>query len=126
MYIFKKNPYFRYLTKEQKMHAAFMNYARLQYPNELITHYPNEGKRTKFEQYLIKVLGIKSGMPDVMVYKNNNKYCGLAIELKVGSNEPTKNQMECLDRLEMNGWCTRVGYTLDSCIEELDKYMKIT
>ncbi len=80
------NPYEKYLGPEDKIHIACFKYAASQYPHLLIHHSPNEGKRSKFEQYKISQMGVKKGFPDFICLNSFNlpdqTYKGLAIEFK--------------------------------------------
>lgn len=98
------NPYDKYLGAEDKLQREVLKWLNLQYPEAFVVHIPNEGRRTMFERYKFKQLGGVSGMPDLMIFNPNKKYNGLAIELKAGSNKPTKNQLECLKRLQSMDW----------------------
>lgn len=85
----KVNPFSRRLRPEDRLHASVCTYILFKYPGAVIHHSPNEGKRTKFEQYMIKVLHVSSGWPDlIVIYKHKM----IAIELKEGKNKPTANQ----------------------------------
>lgn len=87
-------------------------------------HPPNEIKAKP--QYLKKraLMGVKSGVPDCMVLTPNNKYTGLAIELKVKYNKPTDNQLKWLENLNKLGYYTIVSYSLDEVIDVIDGYVK--
>ena len=81
------NPYQKYLTKEHKLQHAVITYLKFNYPGKLFTHVPNEGKRSRWEQFLIKYLGVSPGVPDLMIFDPNDKYNGLAIEFKIKYNK---------------------------------------
>ena len=119
----KLNPFDKYLTKEDKLQNSIMNYIKLKYPSILAAHIPNEGKRTPFERYKLKYLGVVAGMPDIMIFHKNSKYCGLAIELKVGYNKPTENQLSCLKRLKRANWRAEWSNDLDAVMILIDNYM---
>ncbi len=76
------NPYSKYLGKEDILQNRVMRHLEDNYPNALYTHVANEGKRSPFEQYKMKYLGTKPGVPDVMIFTPNKNYNGLGIELK--------------------------------------------
>lgn len=120
----KPNPFEKYLSKEDKLQESVMKYIALQYPHAFAVHIPNEGRRTRFEQYKIKTLGVVSGMPDVMIFNPNAIFSGLAIELKVGYNKPTENQKKFLRRLENGGWDCHWVNTFDKAKEIIDKYFE--
>ena len=56
----------------------------------LMYHVPNEGKRTNGN--VLKAMGLKSGVPDVVLPVPNGGSHGLYLEMKFGNNKPTKEQ----------------------------------
>lgn len=120
----KYNPYTRYLGKEDILQNSVMEYIKLQYPNVFAIHVPNEGKRTPFERFKFKHLGGVAGVPDVLIFQNNAKFSGLAIELKVGSNKPTENQKECLKRLKNGNWKAAWVKSFDAAKILIDEYLR--
>lgn len=117
------NPFEKYLTKEDKLQRAVMDYIALQYPNVYCIHVANEGKRSHFERYKFKYLGGKAGVPDVLIFKQNEFKAGLAIELKVGYNKPTESQLNALKSLENANWKAEWTNTFDKAKEIIDSYM---
>lgn len=120
----RENPFNKYLTKEDKLQHRIISYLKFQYPKVLYTHVPNEGKRSVFERYKFKYLGAKAGVPDLLIFKPNKIYCGLALELKIGNNKPTKLQKEWLKDLENNNWLALCLNNYEEIIEIIDKYLK--
>jgi len=118
----KNNPYQKYLGKEDILQNNVMNYIKLKYPNVFAIHVPNEGKRTPFERYKFKYLGGVSGIPDLLIFAQNKKYSGLAIELKVGYNKPTENQQSCLKRLKNANWEALWSNNFDDTQKIIDNY----
>ena len=101
---FNNSGYMRYFLKspENVIHKAVVDYINLQYPDSLWVHVPSEGKRTKFEQFAAKMLGLKAGVPDLLIFDEDYfmRYRGLAIELKSAKGKLTENQKEFLRQLE--------------------------
>jgi hypothetical protein len=120
----RNNPFDKYLTKEDKLQNAVMQYLKTQYPDAFAIHVPNEGKRSPFERYKFKYLGGVSGVPDILVFHKNEFKCGLALELKVGYNKPTDNQKKCLKRLENTNWGAYWVNNLDDAIKIIDQHFK--
>ena len=120
----KRNPYAKYLGKEDVLQNQVMRYLGYKYPKALFTHVANEGKRTPFEQYKMKYLGTKPGIPDLMIFTPNLNKGGLAIELKAGYNKPTEYQKKWLRDLENANWVAVWHNNLDECIKTIDKYFK--
>ena len=119
----KRNPFQKYLTKEDILQNSVMNYIKMQYPGTFAIHVPNEGKRSPFERYKFKYLGGVAGVPDILVFLSKSKYSGLALELKVGYNKPTENQKECLKRLKNASWDAQWCNSFDAAKEIIDNYM---
>ena len=119
----KQNPYAKYLSKEDKLQNATMNYIKMQYPGTFAIHVPNEGKRTPFERYKFKYLGGVPGIPDILVFATKSKYSGLALELKVAYNKPTENQYTCLERLKSASWAAYWCNTFEDAKDIIDNYM---
>lgn len=78
-------------------------------------------------------MGVRKGMPDVMVFECRMvkqqaplpilEHCGLAIELKVKPNKPTPEQLEILEHLSVRGWLTAVCYSFDEAKTFIDNYL---
>lgn len=125
----RTNLYDKFLTKEDHLHSQVVTYLRLQYPRVFWMHTPNEGKRSKFEQYKAKKLGITSGVPDLLIFsiqwdeEGLIKKSGMAIELKVKPNKVTVNQEQCMIHLQNAGWECKVCYSFDEAKKTIDEYL---
>ena len=78
-------------------------------------HCPNEGRRSPAAAAVAKSMGLKAGVPDVLIFNTPPKlpqYKGAAIELKVGNNKPTWEQRKWLDDLQRAGWFTAVARSI--------------
>ena len=120
------------LGKEDSLQIAISNYLRLQYPHVLFCHIANERKTTPQRGKKLKRMGVRKGMPDLMVYHSKIEdsefgvkvQSGIALELKVKPNKPTESQLEVLEQLEKQNWVTSVVYDFDSAKNLLDEYLK--
>ena len=91
----------------------------------LWNHCANERKTTPQAGARLKLKGVRSGVPDVMIYEywetldewTGARGFGVAIELKAGKNKPTANQRAWLEALEARGWRVAVCYSLDEVVE---------
>ena len=54
-----------------------------------------------------KKSGYKRGFPDIFIYESVGEFHGLAIELKVGKNRATKDQLKCQKELNDRGYRAR-------------------
>lgn len=73
-------------------------------PNELAARSGREGAQNK-------ALGVKAGIPDVLIsdrVPGKPEIRGVAIELKVEGRKPSKAQRWWLEKLERDGWLTFV------------------
>jgi len=110
-----RNAYYKYLLPEDHL-QVLCNRILAYYPRLLWAHVPNEGKRSRFEQYKFKMLGGKSGVPDLLIFNSfefeGKQYKGCAIELKAAVdgrgnkayNNPTPNQKKWLADLAKQGY----------------------
>ena len=72
----------------------------------LMYHVPNEGKRTNGA--VLKAMGLKTGVPDVVLPVASHNFHGLYLEMKYGKNTPTKDQKEFMAALRQQGYKTAV------------------
>ena len=73
-------------------------------------HTPNGGIRAKMTAARLKRMGVRVGVPDVLIPVTQSVYTGLAIELKYGKNRCTNAQTEWLAHLQSENWSTHVIY----------------
>ena len=102
----KVNPFSRRLRPEDRLHASVCDYILFKYKGAVIHHSPNEGKRSAFERYLMTVLHVSSGFPDLLVFYQGKM---IAIELKAGKNKMSPNQQKWIALLSAyfpSGCCT--------------------
>jgi hypothetical protein len=117
------NPFDKYLGPEDHVQLQVCEYVRLQYRGAEIHHSPNEGKRSKFEQYKISRLGVSSGFPDLfIVYKGK----AIAPELKAGKNKATVNQERWIRVLNDAGIPSKVCTGFDEAKKFIDQEFKKT
>jgi hypothetical protein len=89
---------------EADLQKDCVEWLRLQHKNVLFYSVPNEARRSyKLANYL-KLMGLKSGVPDICICKAMHGYHGMYIELKVGRNKLTENQKDLLSKLSDEGY----------------------
>lgn len=84
---------------------------------------PNGGKRNPSEAAHMKRQGVRAGVPDLCIPRASGGYHGLYIELKVGKNKPTDNQVAWIKRLRAEGYAAFVCYGADSAISCIKTYL---
>ena len=67
-------------------------------------HPANERKTSPRAGARLKKKGVKSGVPDILIFEPMDGFNGLAIELKTGKNKLTETQKEWMSRLSKKGW----------------------
>lgn len=109
--------------EEDNLQKAVATY--LDYQNILWCHVANERKSTQIAGKRLKEKGVKSGVPDVLIFEPIGVYIGLAIELKIKPNKPTSTQLEWLKGLQEKGWSVSVCYSFDEFLKAFEDYLKM-
>ena len=84
---------------------------------------PNGGSRNKIEAANLKRQGVKAGVPDLMLPVAKQGYHGLFIEMKVGYNKPTNNQIKWAKILSKNGYLVKTCWSADEAINLITNYI---
>lgn len=88
---------------------------------------PNGGKRHLLEAYQLKLQGVKSGIPDLMLAYPVNPYHGLFIELKqreARKSRITHNQIMWINQLNQVGYCALVCYGWEDAWGAIMNYLQ--
>ena len=98
-------------------------------------HTPNGGLRDKNIARKFKAMGLKPGVPDILIWDQRRGYKGFAVELKCEyyakgeatgrKNTTTPEQDKWLSELQKLGWKTLVTWSLDEFIFEIEAYYGI-
>lgn len=83
----------------------------------------SKGQRYSPEGNKLRAKGVKSGVPDILIMNRCHGFAGLAIELKVGTNNLKASQIEFLTKLNSQGWLCFVSWSLDEVITLLEWYL---
>jgi hypothetical protein len=62
------------LNREAQIQIALVNYIKLKYKNAIVHHLANEGKRSPTEGFVLKLMGMTAGMPDLMIIHQDEVY----------------------------------------------------
>ena len=71
-----------------------------------------------------KKQGVKAGVSDIFLPLPRGGYHGLFIELKVGKNRPTMNQLDFLADMEKEGYQCAICYGSDEAIKKINEYIR--
>lgn len=86
-------------------------------------HVPNGGQRNAKEAAKFKAMGVRPGVPDLILILPRGGYHYLALELKVGKNKQTENQKWYQSKMTENGGKYVVIRSLDDFIETVNTYL---
>lgn len=117
------NGFFKYLTKEDNLQLALCNYLKMAYRDVIFHHSPNEGKRSYFERFKLKIMGVSSGFPDLFIPIAKGGYHGLFIELKIKPNKCTDNQKKWIKYIIEQGYKADICYDFDEAKKVIDDYL---
>jgi hypothetical protein len=104
------NPFDKYLSKEQVMHAEIVRMLSNRFPDLVFVHTHNEGKKSPYEQYLFKKMGGLSGVSDFQIFEDSNFSKGIMLEIKWGVNVCSIAQVDFLIKLANKGYTAIVAY----------------
>ena len=118
--VIKKKAYSPPVRSEESEQIALCKW--LDFTGANYCHVPNGGLRSRLEAVRFKRMGVRPGMPDILIFSVPvGLPCnGVAIELKRrqgGRVTPVQKLM--LERLEEDGWITRVCRGSDEAIDFL-------
>lgn len=110
-------------TQEQIM---FMAELQIKHPKvyEHTFHIANERKTKKITGLILKCMGVKRGVSDIMIAYPHGKYPGMFIEMKAKKGRPTVEQKEFLDRMKKVGYYTCIAYGALEAYEHVAAYLQ--
>lgn len=83
---------------------------------------PNGQKRDIRIAAKLKAEGVKAGVADIFIYRANNQFHGIFLELKVGANKQQKTQKEFQKFAEAEGYAYWVCYSVAEVYTKLAAY----
>jgi hypothetical protein len=109
--------------QENCVHWFDLQYARFIY---LMFHIANGGKRDAKEAMKFKRMGVRRGVADLFLSIPNSEYHGLYLELKVGDNTQTENQIMFMRWAQSMKYNYIVIRTIEQFIDAIQEHMKKT
>jgi hypothetical protein len=82
-------------------------------------HVANGGFRSLIEAAILKSLGVRAGVPDLIIIHDGKTY---GLELKADGNKPTKLQVEAQEAMRAAGAQVAVAVGLDAAIQQLEQW----
>lgn len=121
----------RYKKKgEDTEQILFMQWCRHHedmYPQlRWIHHIPNGGRRDANEAAVLKQMGVKAGVSDIHFPYPSGRYIGMYIEMKFGTNMPSKEQREFLREMELVGHYCCICYSAAAAVKAVEEYINLS
>lgn len=82
-------------------------------------HPPNGGARTAIEAAIFKGLGVKAGVPDLVLLHEGRFY---GLELKREDGNPTVAQVACMEAINASGGFACIAHGLDRALAVLEQW----
>ena len=94
---------------EHQIQSALIHWWSLQHKNYRLPEFalfavPNGGARSAATGAMLKREGVRKGVTDLMLLAPNKTHHALLIEMKAGSNKPSKEQREFLGHALTEGY----------------------
>jgi len=114
------------LQPEQAEHINVVNWFNYQYPelSDDFHHFANERACSVNQGRLLKRMGVKKGVLDFFLALPFNGKAGLWVELKVGKNKPTKEQIEFANRKISRGYEAAFALGFEAARDAIVNYLK--
>jgi hypothetical protein len=105
---------------EQQIHIAVAQHLRTRaVPGMVWFHVPNGGLRTKREAALLKAMGVRSGVADLILFHGGKLY---ALEIKAPGGRATEAQLQFLSDIDRAGAFTALPVGLDAALATLESW----
>ena len=105
---------------EQKIHIAVADHLRRRGVPGLVWFHPaNGGLRTKREASLLKAMGVRAGVSDLILIHNNRMF---AMELKAPGGRASAEQLAFLSEVDAAGAHTAMPEGLDAALATLEAW----
>lgn len=89
-----------------------------------LLHIPNGGSRHPAEAAKLKRMGVRAGVPDLLLPFPKGECAGLWIEMKTNTGRPTAAQMDWIEWLRSVGYCAYVCHGAEAAIEAIKRYLQ--
>lgn len=103
---------------EQEIHkavVAHLNWRSM--PGVFFFHPANGGRRSKIEGAIFKGLGVKSGVPDLIIFYKAQIF---GLELKASLGRLSPSQRLCMNAMEVAGARVSIASSLDEALVTLE------
>lgn len=103
---------------EQDIHRSVVAHLKSRaMPGVFFFHSPNGGKRNAIEAKIFKGLGVRAGIPDVLIFYRAQIF---GLELKAGNGRVSPAQLATMNDMEVAGARVAVARSLDEALITLE------
>ncbi len=110
---------------EQAQQIIVADWMRYFHPEIPFFHIANERKCSIQQGAMLKRMGVTPGVFDLFFPKPSSAYSGLFIEMKVGKNKPTPNQLNFQQEIRFCGYKAEICYGADATIDEIKNFYSL-
>lgn len=111
---------------EEAIHKTVMEWVRAHpYLKGLVLHFPNEGRRTARYGKLLKDMGMRAGVSDLLIAMPRHGFGGAWIELKSEDGILSSPQKAFLEDMNQQNYFTAVCWSIDEAINIISWYTGI-
>ena len=101
------------LSEEAIQRAVFAHLRTRGAPGTFAFHVPNGGWRSRVEASILNGLGVRAGVPDLIIIRDGRTY---ALELKTSTGRLSPDQLKVRDELRAAGCEVGVTFGLDEAL----------
>lgn len=114
------------MPSEKIDHINTVNWFNYHFPelSDDFHHFANERRCSVQEGRTLKRMGVKKGVADFFLALPQNGFAGLWIELKVGKNKPSKEQIAFGERKISRGYQFAFVWGTEAAREMIKAYLK--
>lgn len=109
---------------ESKLQIECVKWFRYQYPNLILFHIPNGGRRDEITAQIMKAEGVLPGVSDLLLMEPRNNFIGMFIEMKFDKNGLTEEQIKFFLAAEKRKYKCVVCKTVGEFMNEVNNYLK--
>lgn len=91
---------------------------------EILVHVPNGGGRSRVEGAVLKAMGVKAGIPDILLPMRTNAYGAGWWELKAGRNKPSDSQLRWHAMLRSFGHYVQTYWHWHEAANDILRYLE--
>ncbi len=104
--------------EEEQIHRAVISHLALRaMPGAFYFHPANGGWRSKAEGGILKALGVRAGLPDLIIFYRAQIF---GLELKASYGRLSPAQRQTLNDMEVAGARTHIAHSLDEALVTLE------